>query len=224
MKMEKKVNNKKELRRELYTPGDIHIRATGEGEESGRTIEGYAILFDTPSVALYDDGEEELREIIDRSAITQELLDNSDILFTMFHNRQKILGRSKSGEGSLTYKIDDKGVFFSLPLPETADANDALTLIRDGIIDGCSFAFSTKYYDRDYVERKAENKGGKTVITCRVKVITGIYDMTVTPNPAYDKTTVEARALTEGMSEPEKPTKDLSAYIAEMRQRARMKL
>lgn len=221
--MEKK--NKISLRRETYTPSEVHIREASEGDNSERTIEGYAILFDTPSVALYDDGEEELREIIDRSAITQELLDSSDILFTMFHNRQKILGRSKQGTGTLTYTIDDKGVKFSLPLPETTDGDDALKLVREGIIDGCSFAFSTKYYDRDYVERKAERKGDKVLITCRVKVITGIYDMTITPNPAYDKTSVEARSLADDIERPvtEKP-KDLRGYFREMRENTKLKI
>lgn len=177
-------------------------------------------------MALYDDGEEELREIIDRSAITQEFLDRSDILFNMFHNRQRILGRSKKGAGTLTYRVDDKGVFFSLPLPETTDGEDALELVRSGVIDGCSFAFSTRYYDSDYVERKVERVGDKVVITCRVKVITGIYDMCITPNPAYSDTTVEARSLADGLEREEKKPekKDLREYIAEMRSHTGMKL
>ena len=217
-------NKNAEIRREIHCPSSVYLRQ--EGESSDRTIEGYAILFDTPSVPLYDDGEEEMREVIDKGAISQQLLDSSDILFTMFHNRQKILGRSKCGKGTLSYKLDDKGVAFSLTLPETADGNDALALIREGVIDGCSFAFSTKYYDRAYVERTVEKKDGKTVITCRVKTITGIYDMTVTPNPAYDKTSVEARELTEDLKRetPEPEKKDLSGYIAEMRGNAAKKI
>lgn len=218
-------NNTTNIKREIYTSFPIHLRESQEGEESGRTIEGYAILFDTPSVPLYDDGEEELREIIDKGAIDQAFLDSSDILFTMFHNRQKILGRSKNGEGSLTYKVDDKGVFFSLPLPDTTDGEDALELVRSGIIDGCSFAFSTRYYDSDYVERTVEKKGDKVYITCRVKVITGIYDMTITPNPAYAETSVGARELARDLARPEEPqSKDISGYIAEMRANARKKI
>lgn len=211
-----------ELRREIYTPSHIRLRESAEGEAPGRVIEGYAILFETPSVALYDDGEEEMREIIDRKAINQELLDGSDILFTMYHNRQKILGRSKEGKGTLTYKIDEKGVWFSLSLPETTDGDDALALVREGIIDGCSFAFSTRYYDSDYVERKVEKEGKKVIVTCRVKVITGIYDMTITPNPAYSETSVEAREFVKTLIPSEK--KDISAYIREMRQQASKKI
>lgn len=213
-----------ELRREIHTPSAIKIREASEGESSNRTIEGYAILFDTPSVALYDDGEEEVREIIDKGAVNQELLDSSDILFTMYHNRQKVLGRSKQGKGTLSYKIDDKGVFFSLPLPETTDGDDALALIRDGIVDGCSFAFSTRYYDRAFVERTTEKKDGKYVVTCRVKVITGIYDMTVTPNPAYDKTSVEAREFAKGLLHEEPEKKDLRDYYREMRSAAKLEI
>lgn len=219
------TNKEKEIRREFHTPSSVYLRESSEGEVSNRNIEGYAILFDTPSAVLYEDEEEEVREIIDRGAITKDLLDKSDILFTMFHNRQKILGRSKNGSGSLTYNVDEKGVAFSLSLPETRDGEDTLTLIRDGIIDGCSFAFSTRYYDQDFVERSIEVRDGKKYITYRVKIITGIYDMTVTPNPAYPDTSVEAREFIKGLElkkEPEK--KDLSGYLAEMRANTRLEI
>lgn len=221
------MEKNKEIKREIYVPSTIHLREAAEGEASGRTIEGYAILFDTPSVALYDDGEEELREVIDKGAVTQELLDGSDILFNMYHNRQRILGRSKNGNGTLSYRVDDKGVFFSLELPETTDGDDTLELVRSGIVDGCSFAFSTRYYDSAFVERSVEKKEGKRVITCRVKEITGIYDMCITPNPAYDKTSVEARELSKGLEKPEPqepPKKDLREYFREMREHKKLKI
>ena len=220
--MEKNKNINRNIRRELHTAGgELCVRSSGEGELSGRTIEGYAILFDTPSAPFYEDEEEKIREVIDPSAITQELLDNSDIKFTLFHDRQLLLARSKQGQGTLSYSIDERGVKFCFDAPATADGDKAVELVRSGIIDGCSFAFSTHYYDRAYVDREVEKKDGKTVVTCRVKLITGIYDMTLTPDPAYPDTSVEARELAKGMREPEeqKTERDLSAYIRAMREK-----
>lgn len=205
------------LKREIVTPGNLRVREKEEGEASGRTIEGYAILFDTPSAPLYEDEEEVIREIIDRGAVTQDLLDSSDIKFTMFHDRQLLLARSKEGKGTLSYTLDDRGVAFSFEAPRTPDGDKALELIRSGIIDGCSFAFFTRYYDRDCVERTVQNVAGRAEVTCRVKVILGIYDMTITPDPAYPVTEVEVREMLKG-TKPESP-EDLRRYFREKRSR-----
>lgn len=214
------MDTSKDIRRELHTTASgLHLRE--DGGESGRTIEGYAILFDTPSAPLYADEEEEIREVIAKEAVTMDLLNSSDIKFTMFHDRQLLLARSKQGEGTLSYEIDDKGVRFSFGAPRTADGDKAVELVRGGIIDGCSFAFSTHYYDSAFVERTVKTKDGKAFITCRVKVITGIYDMTLTPDPAYPDTVCNARDLTKGIPELKRePAKDLRGYWKEMRDKA----
>ena len=75
----KTINDANETtRRTLHTPtAGLRVRATEEGEEPGRTIEGYAIRFGSPSVPLYEDESESIREVIEREAVTQELLSRS---------------------------------------------------------------------------------------------------------------------------------------------------
>lgn len=193
------------IQRQATTPcADLHVRenSTDNATES-RVIEGYAILFDTPSDPLWADETEEAREVIAPEAVTRQLLDASDIKFTMFHDRQLILGRSDHGTGTLTYEIDSRGVKFSLECPRTADGDKALELVRRGDIKGCSFAFSTRYFDTDCVERTVTTApGGRCLITYRVKVMTGIYDMTLAADPAYPATNVEARQLREMQPKP----------------------
>lgn len=181
------------VKRSLCIPADLHVREAGEGEAESRTITGYAILFDTPSLPLWSDEDSEAAEVIDKGAITKELLDAQDIKMTMFHDRQLILARSKQGEGTLSYSVDDKGVAFEFEAPKTVDGDKALELVRRGDISGCSFAFSTFYYDDACVERSAAVVGGKTVTTYRIKVINGVYDFTLAADPAYPDTSVEAR-------------------------------
>lgn len=191
------------ITRMLHTSSELHIRETN-GTPS-RTITGYAILFNTPSAPLYSYDDEEAREIIAPEAITKDFLDGCDIKMTMFHDRQLILARSNSGNGTLSYSVDDKGVAFSFDAPNTADGDKALELVKRGDISGCSFMFSTHYYDSAYVERSVERKDGKTLVTYTVRTITGVYDFTLAADPAYPDTNCEAevRELIKNLHEPD---------------------
>lgn len=113
---------------------------------------------------------------------------------TMFHDRHLILARSKNGKGTLTYNVDDKGVYFEFEAPKTVDGDKALELVRRGDIAGCSFMFTTHYYDNAFVSRSVKIVKGKTIVTYTVKVITGIYDFTLAADPAYPDTNCNARA------------------------------
>ena len=210
----------------LHTPASLHVRET-DGQQS-RTITGYAILFNTPSAPLYDYDDEEAREIIAPEAITKEFLDGCDIKMTMFHDRQLILARSKNGVGTLTYSVDEKGVAFSFDAPNTVDGDKALELVKRGDITGCSFMFSTHYYDSAYVERSVERKDGKTLVTYTVRAITDVYDFTLAADPAYPDTNceAEARELVKTLREPEqqeeekKPSEKMREQVQEMRRAA----
>lgn len=211
------------ITRMLHTVSDLRIREREDGGES-RTITGYAILFGVPSEPLYAYDDEEAREVIAPGSITKELLDGCDIKMTMFHDRQLILARSRNGAGTLSYTVDDKGVAFEFEAPNTVDGDKALELVRRGDIAGCSFAFSTHYYDSAYVSRDVQRVDGKTVITYTVKVITGIYDFTLAADPAYPDTNCEAetRELIEELRKPEEQeTNDnVREQVREMRRAA----
>ena len=183
------MRNKNEIiTRMLHTVSDLHVREAGEGEDPSRTITGYAVLFNTLSAPLYSYDDEEAFEVISPSAITREFLDQCDIKMTMFHDRQLILARSRNGEGSLSYDVDEKGVSFRFDAPNTVDGDKALEMIR------CSFMFSTHYFDEAYVSRGIERVDGKTRITYTVKRITNIYDFTLAVDPAYPDTSCETEA------------------------------
>ena len=231
--MKKATNNdvRAIVSRMLHTPAELRVREAGEGEAPSRTITGYAILFNTLSAPLWADEEEEAREIIAPEAVTKELLDGCDIKMTMFHDRQLILARSKNGAGTLTYAVDEKGVAFSFDAPNTADGDKALELVRRGDISGCSFMFSTHYYDRAYVERTIERKEGKTLITYTVRAILGVYDFTLAADPAYPDTNceAEARELVSQLrkpeaEEPKKESEKMREQVMEMRRAASRRL
>ncbi len=201
-------NKTEEIRRELLTVcADLHVREAGEGEAPSRTIVGYAILFNVPSRPLWADEDEEAVEVIAPEAITREVLDACDIKMTMFHDRQLILARSKKGKGTLSYEVDDKGVTFSFEAPNTVDGDKALELVRRGDLAGCSFMFSTHYWDEGFVSRSVEIRDDKTYITYTVRQVTGVYDFTLAADPYYEGTEVDTREIREA-SRPEAPKAD----------------
>lgn len=208
--METKTMNKDTIiRRCLCTPTELHVREAAEGEAPSRTITGYAILFNVPSAPLWSDEDSEAREVIAPEAVTKELLDGQDIKMTMFHNRQLILARSNKGGGTLSYTVDEKGVAFEFDAPNTVDGDKALELVRRGDISGCSFAFTTHYYDSDFVERQSEvAPNGVNKITYRVKAVTGIYDFTLAVDPYYPDTSVEAREFAKELKREQTPEPD----------------
>lgn len=181
-------------RRQRYTPASIHHReATDPETPQSRTIEGYAIIFNQPSELLdTDQNGRKIIETIAPEAITRELLDGSDIKFTMFHDRQLILARSIHGRGTLSYSIDDHGVAFSFEAPQTADGDKALELIRRGDLCGCSFAFSTDYTDPECVSCTTD----KQQTTYTVKRIFRVFDFTLAADPAYPQTEAHTRQTT----------------------------
>ena len=223
-------NKETEAKRILRTEcADLQVREAAEGETPSRTIVGYAILFGVPSAPLWSDEDSEAREVIAPDAITKELLDGCDIKFTMFHDRQLILARSKSGNGTLSYTVDEKGVKFEFDAPNTADGDKALELVRRGDISGCSFAFTTRYWDSDFVERTTKVVNGATMITYTVKAVTGVYDFTLAADPAYPDTSVEAREFITGLREDDKPespkeNENVRKQLREMRRAAAQKL
>lgn len=216
---------KKKLKRELFTATPLEIREGVEGE-SKRTISGYAILFDTPSAVLYEDSNMEVREVISKSAVTEEFLKQQDIKMTMFHDRQLILARSNKGEGSLSYSVDDKGVRFEFEVPNTCDGDKAFELVKRGDICGCSFMFSTYYGDKDYVDVKVKRENGRECATNTVLAFTGIYDFTLAADPAYPDTSCETigREIAKSYRTDEENLTKMRTQVKEMRERAGRRL
>ena len=113
--MNKKFD-KNELRERTVFCGGLKLRENPDGSES-RTLVGRAILFNKESVHMWDDEDEYAVEVISPSAITKEFLDQCDIKMTMYHNREKLLARSRNGEGTLKYDVDAEGVTFEFEVP-----------------------------------------------------------------------------------------------------------
>lgn len=187
----------------------LKVREASEGGES-RIIEGYALKFGVRSRLLLDWWVGVYYEILEPGCITRETLDACDIMLTMFHDRQLILGRSKNGKGTLQYEIDNVGVKFWCEMPKTVDGDKALELIARGDITGCSFIYSTDEKDSEnavsYEKTGEKTEDGEEILLRHVKRIDNVYDFTITPKPAFEQTNVTKRELEDaGIVFDEKP-------------------
>jgi HK97 family phage prohead protease len=187
----------------------LKVREASEGGES-RIIEGYALKFGVRSRLLLDWWVGVYYEILEKGCLTRETLDACDIMLTMFHDRQLILGRSKNGVGTLHYEIDEIGVKFWCEMPKTVDGDKALELIARGDITGCSFIYSTDEKDSEnavsYEKTGEKTEDGEEILLRHVKRIDNVYDFTITPKPAFEQTNVTKRELEDaGIVFDEKP-------------------
>ena len=171
--------DKKQL--EIRNLGHLEVRA----DENSRKIEGCAIVFNQPSV---DMG---FREVIESTAISQDLIDNSDIYLNFNHDDDKILGRWNKGHGSLNIELRKDGVWFSIDAPKTDLGDEVLEYLRRGDVDKCSFCF---WMDLD--DEEAETWTYEDGVALRtIHKIAGLHDLSIVWEPAYDTTQVSARSL-----------------------------
>lgn len=165
----------------------IIFRSTDiQSEKESRIITGRAIVFESWSKNLGG-----FYEIIHRGAITQELIDKSDIIMNINHDDEKMVARSRQGKGTLSVSLKDDGVYFSFEAPTTSRGDELLYNIRNGNIFECSFAFTIPddlhserwYVDSDNVYRR------------EVNVIDGLYDMSLVIHGAYGDTNCYTRCV-----------------------------
>lgn len=151
-------------------------------EEDVHIIEGYAIVFNELSEDLGG-----FREIIEPSAIDNELINNSDIYYLFNHNSESIpLARSNRGNGSLKLSIDDKGLKYSFNCLNS----EFYQIVQRGDLDKSSFAFSLP---SDGTGEKWEKSNEYNYIR-RIIKIDKLYDCSAVLVPAYSSTSVYARS------------------------------
>lgn len=150
-----------------------------------RHVEGYAVVFESLSEDLG------FYETIERGAITQELVDNSDIFALLNHDDDKVLARSNKGIGSLKLTVDERGLKYEFDAADTQLGNDLLEYLKRGEISTSSFAF---YIDpRDPEAESWERKNGASYRT--IHKIAYLHDVSPVWNAAYSATSVAQRCL-----------------------------
>lgn len=158
----------------------------------GRTIQGYGSVFGKQSRILYDvDKKQFFIEVIEKGAITDELIQSCDIKALIEHNKQRMLARSNMGAGSLLLSVDDYGMAYKFDAPSTPDGDYAVEMIRRGDLFGSSFAFWTDEKKNVTYERR------DGVLFRTVHKIDRLFDIAIVAEPAYFGTDVTVRSLSD---------------------------
>ena len=155
---------------------------------SGRMLTGYAATYGTRTVipSLQGPFIEEIRAGAFRGILSKPDL---DCVCTYNHNRDTVLGRTKSG--TLRLKEDSKGLYFECDLPDTQLANDLHCSVTRGDISECSFAFSSRPEDSDWTDEEIE---GRSVPVRTLKNFADLSDVSIVVHAAYKSgTSVQAR-------------------------------
>lgn len=144
-------------------------------DEEKMHIEGKAVAFNSPETY---GGETEV--------ISEHALDNadmSDVVLRYNHNDTNYtLARTRNH--SLELEVREDGLYFSAELIPTTTNKDAYLMVKEGLLDKCSFAFTI---DEDEYDKKQHLR--------TITKIGKLYDVALVDFPFYNDTMVEARSL-----------------------------
>ena len=157
----------------------MEIRSIGGVQAQGRKVSGYAAVFNTDA----DLGE--FRERIAPGAFRSTLAAGRNIRALYNHNPSDVLGTTQGK--TLELREDEKGLAFSLELPNTTVGNDVAELVRRGDVSGCSFGFR--------VNQGGEKWEIRSGVSVRTLTDVMLAEITLTADPAYADTEIALRSM-----------------------------
>ena len=161
---------------------------TFELRAEAHKIEGYAVVFDTPTVLDKDPYTGTVfYEVISRNAF--DGCDLSDVILNVDHEGTPL---ARTRAGTLTLTPDSHGLKVSATL-STGRGRELWEDIAAGNLDKMSFAFTVS--DEDYDSKTH---------TRTIQKIGKLWDVSVVTRPAYEQTCVYARASMAGHMEQER--------------------
>lgn len=150
-------------------------------EDGRNTLVGYGAVFGKRSQDLGG-----FREVIDPKAFNRTVNNDNDVLVTMNHDVNYLLGRT--GAGTARVSVDEVGVRYEVDLPDTTTGADVRALAERGDLFGSSFTFSIPK-DGDTWRRDDDGTRVRTLTEVR------LYELGPVVSPAYLDTTVAMRSL-----------------------------
>lgn len=145
--------------------------------ENSRTVEGYALVFNSLSKDLGS-----FREVIVPESL-EGVIERSDIMALLNHdNSRGILARSRFGKGSLSLEIDEVGLKYRFEAPKTALGDELLEYLRRNDITSSSFAFTVS---EDNWKKESDGTYIRTITK-----FNKLFDVSPVYEPAYDATSV----------------------------------
>jgi HK97 family phage prohead protease len=166
------------MEQKRYRSFDVEVKAE---PDSPTQIEGYACVFDSPSVDLGG-----FVEVIKQGAFTDSLQsDDLDVIANIDHDNCRMLARYSPaiGADTLTLTQDDHGLLVAFDIPDTTDGHDVVWHLSKKNVSKMSFCF--------VATEEEMSEDGKT----RTVVKATLHDVSIVLFPAYEATEVELREV-----------------------------
>lgn len=161
-----------------------------EGEAPQKIVRGYATTFGNAYV-LYDDGEYEIREVMDAHALDDT--DMTDVIM-QYNHEGRVFARVSNG--TLSTQVDERGLAIEADLGGTDLGAQVYQEILGGYTDKMSIGMKV---DRSRDVWTTEQLAGKVIETRTINRISKIYDVSAVSIPANDATSISVRALVDGV-------------------------
>lgn len=159
-------------------------------DEGGKTVEGYATVFNTP-YTLWSEPGYIVMEQVDARAFDET--DLSDVIM-QYNHEGRVFARVSNG--TLTLEVDDVGLHIRADLSGTELGRQLYEEIDGGYTDKMSFGFRVKEDKREVTEDHENN----TVTVLRtITAFEKLYDVSAVSRPANDATSISARSFGEGV-------------------------
>jgi hypothetical protein len=169
----------------------VELRASLLDAEGGqsllKTLEGRALVFDTPTPIYQDYDGTQYYEQIHHDALNG--VDLSNVVLKYNHSAH-VPPLASTKAGTLDLKVDDTGLGITARMANTTQASDIHELVQTGHLDKMSFAFTVA---KDSFDPKTNTR---TIFN-----FDKIFDVSVVDFPAYEQTSVSARSYIQAQQE-----------------------
>lgn len=176
---------------ELWPDADYEMRMGGDG----LTLEGYAAVFNSPSLPMSFaniEGGRTFREVIQPGAFTRSLNAKPTVYLVVNHDilsSSLPLASTSPRSQTMGLEQDDHGLRVRAGLPDNERGREVRDAIARGVVSGMSFRFSRPVAK---IEQGQDGNLLRTLTEVRLGP-----EVSVTPFPAYDMTSVAVRHLAE---------------------------
>ncbi|MGL5068448.1 MAG: HK97 family phage prohead protease [Sarcina sp.] len=185
--------------RELRQIENLNIEVRADEESNKRTIGGYAVKYNSPTLIVDRWGDKFLEEV--SVGAFDESLNAKRQKGLWNHESSKPLGSVKSG--TLRFNSDITGLNYDIDVPNNTWGNDVFESVQRGDVDGSSFGFICLENKWSKVMHEGEEIYKRSIIKAE------LLEVSPCTFPAYDSSEIGCRSFENFKKELEKPSFEL---------------
>lgn len=163
----------------------IEVRAAGDGQK--KTIGGYAVKYNSPTLMRDRWGDEFLEEV--SAGAFDKSLQNRNQKALWNHDSSKPLGSVSAN--TLRFNQDISGLNYDIDLPNNSYGNDAFESIQRGDVNGSSFGFICTNDIWSKIQYESREVFKRSIVEAE------LFEVSPCTFPAYESSEISCRSLEE---------------------------